>query len=43
MIQLRTMNRVLITHRGLVHNVLQAPAVMADRICKVQGCSRAIG
>lgn len=32
----RTMKRVLMTHNGFVHVVLVAPAIMADRICRVQ-------
>ena len=39
----RTMNRVLMTHNGLVQIVLVAPAVIADRIWSDHGCSRTIG
>ena len=39
----RTMNLVLMTHRGFVHVVLAAPAIMADIICNPQGCSLATG
>lgn len=37
------MNLVLITQSGLVQHVLAAPAVIADKMCNDQGCSRMTG
>ena len=39
----RTINLVLMTHKGFVHVVLAAPAIIADIICSPQGCSLATG
>ena len=38
-----TIKRVFITHSGLVHIVLVAPATIADRMCNDHGCSRIKG
>lgn len=37
------MKRVLMTHNGLVQTVLVAPAVIAERMWRDQGCSRITG
>ena len=39
----RTMNLVLMTHKGFVNVVLIAPAIIADIICSPQGCSLTTG